>query len=196
MISSASLLISILTAYRTFLRRFDGRLFIKPRVILTRLGGIPSIVTGFEIANTSSRSGSIDDIILIMRLQREDTNTVNNFSFIPTVLREDFRAFENYSISDLDLFQSISLTGNTRLARYVLFNAGANTFVPSPGEAKLRVFFRVDSSEKWREADRHMTLKIDAEAAKQWADPEGDSVMLEMTEIAVYRAKLMETKFR
>lgn len=194
--SLTSLIVSIFTAYRTFLRRFDARLFIKPRVILTRLSRTPSIVAGFEIANGSSSSGSIDDIILIMRLRREDTKTINDLSFIPTVLKEDFSDFEDYSASSLDLFQSISLTGNTRLTRYVLFNAGANTFVPSPGEAELKVFFRVDSSDKWREADRRVTLSIGAEIARQWADPEGDSIMLEMTEIAEYRAKLMKNQFR
>lgn len=192
-IAVLALVISAFTAYATFLVKFKAEIFIKPRIILTRINKQPVIVVGCELSNSSAKSGAIDDVVLLMKYRQSNNKGVNRFTFYPILIREDFSIFKTYQEVDFEPFQSISLSANTRLVRYVVFSPSTDVFSPSLGKGELELWFRYFGDRKWHNSkNKKVTLEIDENTLKIWSDPQGKSIMIETVENYKYRDDLLE----
>jgi hypothetical protein len=192
-LATFALVISTFTAYVTFLVKFKGEVFIKPRIILTRINDQPVIVVGCEMSNPSTKSGAIDDIVLLMKYRQSNNKSVNKYTFYPILLREDFSIFKTYQEIDFEPFQSISLAGNARLVRYIVFSPSTDVFSLSSGKGKLELWFRYFGDRTWQSSEnKKVTLEIDDNTLGIWSDPQGKSFMIETVENYQYRDELLE----
>jgi len=108
-------------------------------------------------------------------------------------LREDFNIFKTYQEIDFEPFQSISLAGNTRLVRYIVFSPSTDVFSPSSGKGKLELWFRYFGDKTWQSSEnKKVTLEIDDNTLGIWSDPQGKSFMIETIENYQYRDELLE----
>jgi hypothetical protein len=188
-----ALLVSAFTAYVTFLAKFKGEVFVKPRIILTRINTQPVIVTGCEMSNSSSKSGAIDDMILLLKYRQTNNRSVNRYTFYPILVREEFSIFKTYQPEiDFDPFQSISISANTRLVKYIVFSPSTDSFSPSIGQGELELWFRYFGDRKWRISQNNkVTLEIDDKSLGIWSNPQGKSVMIETVENYKHRDDLL-----
>jgi hypothetical protein len=192
-IAVLALLISAYTAYVTFIVKFRGEVFIRPRVILTRINKQPAIVIGCELSNSSTKSGSIDDIIFLMKYRQANNRGTNRYTFFPILVREDFSIFRTYQENEFEPFQSLSIPSNTRLVRYIVFTPSINNFSPSSGAGEIKFLFRYFGDKKWQSSRNNtVTLEIDDNTLQIWSDPQGKSVMIETVENYKHRDNLME----
>jgi len=197
-ISILALIISGIAAYRTLFARFRSEIYVRPRIFLSRLNKAPCIVVGCEISNQGACPGSIDDIVLRVKHRQHGvwqgtTKSINTYTFLPTLVREEYSLFKPYQESDFEPFQSVALSANTRLTKYIVFSPSDEAgFSPSTGEIELRFFKRNSQESSWREVRTRLQIPIDENAANIWGDPDGKSIMLEVTEHNRLRANLME----
>ncbi len=188
-----ALIISAFTAYATFLVKFRGAIFLKPRLILTRINQQPAIVVGCELSNSSTKSGAIDDMILFIKYRQDNNKSVNRYTFYPILIREDFSIFKTYQENDFEPFQSISIPANARLVKYIVFTPSSHNFSPSVGRGDLELWFRYFGEKKWQTSENNrVTLEIDNNTSGIWSDPQGKSVMIETVENSKYRDNLLE----
>jgi len=193
LIAFSALIVSCLTAYKTFYAKFRVELFLKSRIILTRMNGVPSIVIGCEISNMGTKSGSIDDIVLTIKYRQ--SSNINTYSFFPLLLRETYSIFETYQNYDFEPFQSIPLQAKTRLNRYIVFNPSIEGFSPSKGDMEINLFRRNSKENGWHKSIDPLHITIDEHTANTWKDPQGESVMIEAIENHKHRQNLLENIF-
>jgi hypothetical protein len=70
--SVLALILSGITAYRTFFAGFKSDVLVKPRVILSRLNKLPCIIIGCEISNKGVKPGSIEDLVLHVKHREQN----------------------------------------------------------------------------------------------------------------------------
>ena len=108
-ISILALIISGITAYRTLFAKFKSEIYVRPRVFLSRLNKAPCVVAGCEISNQGAHPGSLDDIVLRIKYRQhstaQGTKSINTYTFLPTLLREEYNVFRVYEESDFEPFQ-------------------------------------------------------------------------------------------
>lgn len=193
-ISILALIVSIFTAYKTFVTKFKPEIFMKPRIILTRINQKPAIAVGCEIANSSNKPGLIEDIMLLIKYKNEQTRGINSYTFFPIIVRADFNINKTYQVSDFEPFQAISVSANYRVVQYILFSPETNGFSPSPGKWELKILFRNFDSNKWQSFKNNTaTLQIVEAQSNIWANPQGENIMIETVENYKYRDRLMDT---
>ena len=188
-LSLLAFIVSALTAYRTLFAKFQGFIYLKPRVILTRIDKMPAIVVGCELSNLGAKAGSIDDILLHVKYLQDI------YSFFPLLSRDDYSIFETYQKSDFEPFQSVLVPANTRVSIYILFSPSNDSFSPLPGKFELTLYSRNSGASKWHKATGQASFPVDEEYAKIWKDPNGQSIMTETTENNSFREELMEKIF-
>ena len=190
-ISLLALTISGITAYRTLFAQFRGKIFLKPQIFLVHPPQGPSIVIGCEIINPGAKPGAIDDLYLLVKCRHRDTGSINSYSFLPLFLRDSYSILKPYQESDFESFQSISVPTNSRLTRYVVFNANSANFLPQPGEIELQLFSRCSRSNIWEKADGIVNIEIDQGMVSIWDNPQGQSVIVESKEMEKLRDEIM-----
>ncbi|MCP4105540.1 MAG: hypothetical protein GY749_08390 [Desulfobacteraceae bacterium] len=195
LIAFSALIVSCITAYKTFFTKFRVELFLKSRIILTRMNGVPSIVIGCEISNLGTKSGSIDDIVLTVKYRQTDTRSINTYSFFPLLSRENYSVFETYQNYDFEPFQSIPLQAKSRLTRYIVFNPSNDSFSPSKGDMEINLFRRNSNENEWYKSSEPLHITIDENTSNTWKGPQGESVMIEAIENHKHREKLLENIF-
>jgi len=194
-ISLLALLISVVTAYRTFFAKFQAGVYMLPRVALTRINKTPCIVIGCEITNSGAKSGAVDDIILISKYRQKDTKSINTFTFLPLLIRDDYSVFKTYTESDFEPFQSIVIAANSRVTRYIVFGPSNKSFSPLPGEVELHVYSRSANETEWQKASGNASFPVDDLSASVWSSSENKSIMTDTIENDDLRQKLMERLF-
>ena len=197
-ISLLALTISGITAYRTFFARFRSEIYVRPRIFLSRVNRSPCIVIGCEISNQGACPGSIDDIVMRVKFRQHSTSqgttkSINTYTFLPTLVRDEYSLFKPYQESDFEPFQSVALSANARLTKYIVFSPSNEAgFSPSAGEIELQFFSRNSREPNWRKVNAQLRIPIDESASAIWGDPDGKSVMLEVVEHNRLRESLME----
>jgi hypothetical protein len=194
-ISFLALIVSAITAYRTFFARFQGEVFLKPRVVLNRINEVSSIVVGCEISNRGAQAGIVDDIVLVIKHRQQHSKSMNTYSFLPLLVREDYSVFKSYKETDFEPFQSISVPSKSRLTRYIVFSPSSESFSPQAGEIELQLFSRNSNKPKWHEARGRVTFLINESHAATWQNPKGQGIMIEAVENSDLRANLMDKVF-
>jgi hypothetical protein len=193
LVSVVALTISVYTAYRTFFARFQATVYVRPRIILTRINNLPTLMTGCEIVNSSPKSGLIDDVLITIRFRQSNGRGLDRYTFYPSLVRDDFNIFKTYSEIDFEPFQSISVPANARLVKYIAFNSGSDSFTPSSGKAEIDLRFRCSGNRKWeRLINKSITLDINDESSSIWSNPQGRTIMLETIENFQHRNQILE----
>jgi len=195
LIAFFALLISFITAYKTFFSQFTSELFLRSRIILTKINDIPVIIIGCEMSNQGSKAGSIDDIVLKIKYRCGDgkNKNINTYSFIPRLSREDYSIFKTYQESDFEPFQSIPLPAKSRLSRYIVFIPSNDGFSPSIGSMEINIFRRNFNCNEWNKSYESLNIDLDEDTVTVWKGPSGKGIIIEATENLKYREKLMES---
>jgi hypothetical protein len=191
-ISCLALFISIITAYNNFYTGFKCELFTQPRIVLTQISGMPAIVIACSIINSGKRSGSIDDIVIMLNYKQNVTRSVDRYTFFPKLLKDSYNIFETYTQKDFEPFQTISIGEKSRLEKYIVFTAASASFQPSVGDITATLLFRLSGDHKWVSSKNQQNFTIDAESVKLWLN---GNVIIESNINYEYRDKLMNEKF-
>ena len=141
-ISFLALTVSGITAYRTLFARFKPEIYVRPRIFLSRVNKFPCLVASCEMSNQGARIGSIDDVILRVKYRQQNpaqtTKSISTYTFLPTLIGEKYNIFNGEQESDFEPFQSIALSANARLTRFIVFSpSNEDGFVPDSGEMEL-----------------------------------------------------------
>jgi hypothetical protein len=196
LISFLALFISMITAYNNFYTGFKCELFTKPRIVLTQISGKPAIVIACDIINSGKKSGSIDDIVLklIYKVSKSKSNDdyIESSSFFPKLMRDSYNIFETYTQKDFEPFQTISIGEKSSLEKYIVFTAGSDSFKPSIGVMKVKMYFRLSENPKWVGSKNQQNFTIDAESVELWSD---GNVIIESNINYEYRNNLMNENF-
>jgi hypothetical protein len=196
-VATLALLASGLTAYETFYARFKCSFFIKPRVVLTQVGNSPALVVACEVINSGIRSGSIDDVVLVVKNKPKSSRSIDRYTFFPKLMRNTYNVFKNYGQDDFEPFQTIQLTAKSRFSTHIVFVSANDNFTPSIGEMTIQLFFRASRSKKWQGSQNLEILEIDQESQSLWTDTSNPrSIMIETRGNYENRDKLMEEVFR
>jgi hypothetical protein len=78
------------------------------------------------------------------------------------------------------------------LTKYIVFSPSEDSFSPQTGEIELQLFSRNSGSSKWQKSASQLKVRIDANSADSWRDPEGQSIFLEAAQQSHMRENLME----
>ena len=192
-ISTLALILSAITAYKTFFAKFKVEVWLKPRIILTAYSGKPVIVIGCELSNGGTKTGSIDDIVLAIRYRQNSPRIIERYTFFPILARDDYNIFKIYQESDFEQFSSISVLAKSRLVKYIIFSPSNDSFSPFKGTAEIKLFFRSSGETRWKYSNNQATLEIKQEDVNTWSNPQGQSVMIETEENLNNKVKLLES---
>lgn len=196
-VSVLALIVSIITAYRTFFTRFKPDVYVKPRIILDRFNKTPTIVLSCEISNPCAQAGVIDDVVLYIKYRQQTTHQssagMTTHIFLPALICDEYNIFKIYQESDFEPFQSIAISAGSRLTKYIVFTpSNANSFSPSAGEIELQLFSRISQGVKWHKTLMKLRVQVDEDAANAWRNPDGKNLLVEAIEHNLMRERLME----
>jgi hypothetical protein len=191
-ISFLALMISLITAYNNFYTGFKCELFMQPRIILTQVSGMSAIVIACEIINSGRRSGSIDDIVLMIKYKQTATRSVDRYTFFPKLMKASYNIFETYTQKDFEPFQTISIGEKSRLEKYVIFTAANANFQPLVGDIAVKLFLRLSGDRKWIGSKSQQDFSISAESLNLWLK---GKAIIEANTNYEYRDNLMNDRF-
>ena len=168
-LSLLAISISAFTAYRTYFTRFRGDIYIEPRIILSHYDTQPTIIIGCEVLNQASRAGTIEDIVLTIKHRHRETNNLNQYSFIPLLMRNDYNITHQYSRQDFSHFKSISVPQNSQLINYIVFQPTDSAFSPRVGDLEMQLHRRNLGETEWSHAiPKSFTISLNEEFMQIW----------------------------
>lgn len=190
-ISGVALIVSVVTAYRTHFARFRGQLFVEPRVMFSHFDTQPTIIIGCEVINRTTASGTIEDLVLVVKHRHKSTNNVNRYSFVPLLMRNDYDILREYSRQDFSHFKSITVPQNSQLTRYIVFEPTDDTFSPKSGDFEMQLYCRNLSEDDWTQTmPATFVVSLDDDLANRWSNKQG--IMTEKIAASRLRNKLMD----
>jgi hypothetical protein len=165
-LSAVAILISLYTAYRSFLARFTGKVWISNRVALTNIDKIPSLGIATFFENNGAKAGLLDDLRIII----EQKDSATTFIFYPLLMRSDYSIFKDYSESDWFPFSTILIQPKTRTERYLLFKPLNDYFQTRAGKMIISLDVKWYQKEKWERVSQKMSFTLDKEISRKWGD--------------------------
>lgn len=167
-IASLSLLVSLLTAYRTLLARFSGKIGHAQRVVLTRIAGVPSIELACFFENSGAKPGTLDDLRL--KVIPQEGGEISYF--YPELMRNDYNTRQSYSDVEWSPFVNILLSARDRVGRYIVFKPLSNRFVAKEGTLEILLQCRWHRSKKWSDGPAKLTIALAKEDTETWNNPD------------------------
>jgi hypothetical protein len=164
---------------------------MQPRIILARINNIPAIIIPTDIINSGRKAGSIDDIVLFLKYTEQGNTSVNQYTFFPKFMKDNYSLFETYNDRDFQKFQTISLGERSRMEKYIIFTASNETFEPYIGDVTTEVFMRIAGSSKFT-SQNSQDFTIDKQALHSWLN---DSAIITANINSVYRQQLMAKRY-
>jgi hypothetical protein len=184
-IPALALIISLFTAYRTFMANFSGRIWFSNRIVLTHVDNIPSLGLACFFENKGARPGILDD--LRAKIDPKDSGTT--YYFYPILFRNDYSIFKSYSESDWFPFSLIPLPPNYRSEKYILLKPMNDNFTCTQGELEISLEVRWYGKDKWVTVVPVLTFLLSQEIAEKWNDPKSASIQITSLEILTQRKK-------
>jgi hypothetical protein len=163
-ISSISLLVSIITAYRTLLQRFAGKVWLGNYVVLNHINNISAVTLTCFFENSGAKLGISDDLRMVV----EHRETGAAYKFFPIVMRDDYSIFEDYDEKDWLAFTGIILPPKARVQKYIVFKPLIDHFEAQKGHFEISVQNRWYGSRKWGELPFTLPFELSEDDAKQW----------------------------
>ncbi|MCL4273353.1 MAG: hypothetical protein KJZ77_05735 [Anaerolineales bacterium] len=171
-LSSLSIIISLIVAYKTVFARFNGKVSLATRVILTHVDKIPSIGIACFFENSGALSGIIDDLRIIVKHNESGTITY----FYPHVLRNDYSIFKSYNDGDWFPFSTTTLSAHQRMERYIIFKPKYDEFKSQVGKYSLTLESQL-KDQKWKQS-HELKFNISEEVASHWNTPEASAMQV------------------
>ena len=202
-ISTLALVISLVTAYKTFVSRQNIRVAMGYRPVLTKIDQMPSIIVEFEISNTGASPGTIDDIMLLTKVTSQNVNVntqpggsmPQKYTFIPYYLREEYSPFVVYTSDQFRVFSGILVPEKSHFRRWIVF-LPSNQFTPSEGEMVIASHFRVLGQQNGQKVQGRAKIAVSKNDADNWKDPQGRSIATMSLEVLDARNQLSDSLIR
>jgi hypothetical protein len=173
-IAAAALVVSLVTAYKTFFTRFSGKVWPATRLVLSNVDNIPSIGLACFFENSGARPGILDDLRLAVK--HSESGAIH--FFFPQLMRNDYNIFMSYSGEDWFPFSGVSLSPQERTERYVLFKPKNDRFTAQKGLFEVTLESRWYKSKKWDIAPPQLYFELTEEVAERWNNPESPALQV------------------
>lgn len=183
--------ISLFTAYKTFTPSSKVDVYLRSRAVLSQSDTVPCLIIGFDISNTGSKAGSVEDITLVVKYTQRGNGSINRYSFIPYLTINDYNILQQYTVTDFQGFNSMLIPSNSRMTVYIIFLPSNGNFLPDVGEMELKAHYRLPNEIDWRVADGESSFPIDDSQVNSWKTP-GKSITAGSASIAKHREQLMK----
>ena len=171
-VSLLALLISLYTAYKTFLAKFTGRVWFSNRIVLTHIDNVLSLGLACFFENSGAKPGILDD--LRARVEQVDSGTATYF--YPLLMRNDYSIFKSYSESDWYPFSMVSLPPNFRAEKYLLLKPLNDNFAALEGDMNITLEVRWHENNRWAIISPTLAFDLTNELVNKWRSPEFTSV--------------------
>lgn len=163
-VSSIALLISAFTAYKTFIQKFGGQIWLGNYVVLNHVNNFPAITLACFFENSGAKLGILDDLRLVLEHRESGTS----YKLYPLVMRDDYNIFETYGEKDWLAFSGIVLPPQSRVEKYVVFKPMIDHFDPQKGHLTLSVQRRWYGSDKWAKLLVNLPFELTENDIDQW----------------------------
>jgi hypothetical protein len=173
-ISAISLVVSVITAYKTLFARFSGQVWLGNRIMLNRIDDVPSITLAFFFENSGAKLGILDDLRILV----EHIDTDTTYKFFPLLVRDDYNIFSSYKREDWIAFGGIVLPPGSQTQKYVFFKPSNDQFQAQQGSFVISVQSRWYGKKKWNTLDASLRFELSEEDAKQWNDPKARALQV------------------
>jgi hypothetical protein len=190
-LSLVAVIVSLFTAYKTFTPTSKVDVYLRSRAILSQSDTIPCLIIGFDISNSGSKAGAVEDITLVVKYIQKGNGSINRYSFIPYLTIDEYNILKQYAITEFQGFNSILVPANTRMTKHIIFLPSNNNFLPEPGEMELKAHYRLPNEGDWKIADGDSSFPVDDSQVNSWKTP-GKSVTAGSASIASNRESLMK----
>lgn len=163
-ISSIALLLSAFTAYKTFLQKFNGQIWLGNYVVLNHVNDFPAVTLACFFENSGAKLGILDDLRMVLEHKESGTS----YKLYPLVMRDDYNIFETYSEKDWQAFSGIVLSPKSRMEKYVVFKTMSDNFEAQKGHLTLSVQRRWYGSDKWGKLLINLPFELTEGNIDQW----------------------------
>lgn len=188
-----ALIISAITAYLTFFAKFKVVLWVKRRVILTKIQNMPHIILECEFFNEGAKQGSIEDIILTVI----HDETGNEFKFLPRYTRSQYNIFSEYKLSDFSTFSGVSLKPKDRKEFYIAFKPTLDKNFSPPQSGTCAIYtVASDGNTNFTLNATTFSIPLTKEIVEKWIGESAESIQVEAIEIAKNRQKYFGSRKR
>ena len=182
-LSALALVVSVFTAYRTFLARFRGKIWFSNRIVLGRLENVPALGLACFFENSGARPGILDD--LRARIEQKDSGTITYF--FPMLMRSDYNILRAYSESDWYPFGMLSLPPAYRADKYLLLKPQNNQFIAITGDMIVSLELRWHNQQKWEQVLPSLHFTLPHDIVSQWNDPSAPAIQVISNEVMEQR---------
>jgi len=167
-LSGLAIIISGLTAFKTLLSRFNGKVSFSNTLSMLKIDNIPSIGLAAFFENIGAKAGSLDDL----RLHVKNIGNGSEYDFYPILMRNDYNIYKSYKTIDWYVFSSILLEGKSSVEKYILFKPLYDEFKTSPGIISVRLDVKWCNKNKWSMINPIFTFDLSKELSDSWANPD------------------------
>lgn len=163
-ISSIALLVSAYTAYKNFIQRFNGQIWLGNYVVLNHVNDFPAVTLACFFENSGAKFGILDDLRMV--LEHKEAGTT--YKLYPLVMRDEYNIFETYTEKDWQAFSGIVLPPKSRIEKYVVFKTMSDNFEAQKGHFTLSVQRRWYGSDKWGKLLVNLPFELTESNIDQW----------------------------
>jgi hypothetical protein len=188
-IAGLALIVSLITAYKTLLARFTGKVSPASFLALSRVGKVdksetmtPAIVLACFFENSGARPGILDDLRLIVKHNDGTTHI-----FYPQLLRDGYNVFAGSEEKDWFAFGGISLAAHAKIDKYVLFKPVNDKFKAGSGVIEVTLECRWHDSKQWSSTRPVSHFELLPSVADTWNDPAGRTTQAVSKELMAFR---------
>jgi hypothetical protein len=178
-ISAISLLMSVVTVYKTFLARFSGKAWPAKRMVITHIEGIPSIGIACFFTNSGAKPGRLDHL----RLRVKHRESASEQVFFPILVRADYNIFASYKGNEWFPFSGMWLDPGTQARKYILFRPLNDIFQAQAGHYEVSLEIHWDNEKNWTSFSSAMSYEITDRIATQWNDPKADAIQVSSKQV-------------
>jgi hypothetical protein len=177
-IAGLALLISLITAYKTLLSRFSGRIRPASRFSLSHVNNLPSIALACSLENAGARPGVLDDLRLVVKHNESgDTSRFN-----AQLARKDYGDSGGGGDKGWFLFSAISLPSREQTDRYVQFAPQNERFTAQEGHYEITVESMWYGSRRWEGASS-LHFELSKKNAEDWNTPTSQDILILSAEL-------------
>jgi hypothetical protein len=165
-ISAISLLVSLITAYKTLFQRFAGRIWLGNYLVLNRVNDAPAITLTVFLENSGAKVGILDDLRMIVEHQESGTS----YKFFPVVTGDKYNILADGETENEEWisFSGIVLPPSSRVRKYVAFKPVVDNFRAQKGHFKISVHSRWYDNKKWEISPLSLPFELAETDVGQW----------------------------
>jgi hypothetical protein len=185
-IAFLALLISLYTAYDSFLAKFKGQLWFSEQIILLSLDNTPSICLPCFIENSGAKEGALADIRITVKIK----NNQASYSFYPLLMKDDYSIHGSYTTDDWWQFGIISLPPKYRKQTYIFFKPLNDNYSSIDGEMAIRLQVRWHGDNTWNNIGKEVIFTLETGISQKWNNPTNPPIQVASSNFMALRENL------